>query len=194
MVHLSGVFVCLPKFEPLKIPGKNLKHQTFRTRPDLRLMNLALSNDFVSKATTCTQSPTKAKKKVISPPARTAGNQQHPTPAAPAKTGATRIPGAVNLPSGQHHKPVKSDRFMWIFCTFPEKVLGNSATMARRKTRTEIIALKRMVHHSTAGHHPESGAELMYIRERLGHKSSKMTEIYTPVSMKSLSNTKKSHL
>jgi len=31
------------------------------------------------------------------------GNHQHPTPAASAKTGATRIPGAVSLPSGQYH-------------------------------------------------------------------------------------------
>ncbi len=115
----------------------------------------------------------------------TAGNQQHPTTAAPAKTGATRIPGAVSLPSGQDHYPVESDRFMRIFYSFPEKVLGDSATMTRRKTRTEIITLKRMVHHSTARHHPVSGAEVRYIQERLGNKSSKTTEIYTNVSMKS---------
>ncbi len=120
----------------------------------------------------------------------TAGNQQHPTTAAPAKTGATRIPRAVSLPSGQYHYLVKSEKVMRIFCPFPEKVLGDSATTTRRKTRKEIITLRRMVHHITARHLPESGAGLRYLHERLGHKSSKMTEIYTHVSMKSLSNTK----
>ncbi len=121
----------------------------------------------------------------------TTGNQQHPTPAAPAKTGASRIPGAVSFTSGQYHYTVESDSFMRIFYSFPEKVVGDNATMTRRKTRTEINTLKRMVHLSTARHHPESGAELRYLRERLGHKSKKMTEIHTHVSMKSLSNIKK---
>jgi len=50
----------------------------------------------------------------------TAGNQQHPTPAAPATTGATRIPGAVSFHSGHDHYPVKSDRFMWIFTIYTQ--------------------------------------------------------------------------
>jgi hypothetical protein len=120
----------------------------------------------------------------------TAGNQQHHSPATTAKTSTTLILGAVSLPSGQDHYPVESDRFMGIICSFPEKVPGDSATMTKRKTRAAIITLIRMVHHSTARHHPVSGADQRYLRERLGHKSSKMTEIHTHVSMKSLSNTK----
>jgi hypothetical protein len=119
-----------------------------------------------------------------------ASNQQHPTPAAPAKTGATRIPGAVSFSSGHDNYPVKSDRFMRIFCPFPEKVPGDSATMTRRKTMTAIITLKRMVHHSTARYLPESGAGLLYTRERSGHKSNRMTEIYTHVTEKSLQRIK----
>ncbi len=50
-------------------------------------------------------------------------NQQLPTPAAPAKTGATRIPSAVNFSFGQYHSLVqlqtlKSDKFMWIFTSY----------------------------------------------------------------------------
>ncbi|MBE0639408.1 MAG: tyrosine-type recombinase/integrase [Bacteroidales bacterium] len=145
-------------------PDEIRQDDTFRTRPELWLVNLVSRHNSGSKATICAQLTTEAKERVISPPAQTAGKP---------KT-----------------KTLESDRFMRIFCSFPEKVLGDSGTMTRRKTRTEIITLKKMVHHSTARHHSESGAELRYIRERLGHKSSKITEIYTHVTMKSLSNIK----
>ncbi|NQU67035.1 MAG: tyrosine-type recombinase/integrase [Candidatus Marinimicrobia bacterium] len=43
-----------------------------------------------------------------------------------------------------------------------------------------------MLGHSFATHLPEQGTDLKYIQELLGHRSTKMTEIYTHVSRKEI--------
>jgi len=61
------------------------------------------------------------------------------------------------------------------------------------KMRFDVKCVKVTVHslrHSFATHLLESGIDLQYIQERLVHKSSKITEIYTHVSNRDLGKIK----
>jgi integrase/recombinase XerD len=67
-----------------------------------------------------------------------------------------------------------------------QKVLKNSLALAKIKKPVTLHWLR----HSYATHLLESGTDLRYIQEILGHKSSKTTEIYTYVSTKSIQKIK----
>ncbi len=58
------------------------------------------------------------------------------------------------------------------------------------KTKITKPATLHWLRHSYATHLLESGTDLRYIQELLGHKSSKITEIYTHVSTKSIQQIK----
>lgn len=67
-----------------------------------------------------------------------------------------------------------------------QKVLKNAVQIAKTNKSVTLHWLR----HSYATHLLDGGTDLRFIQELLGHKSSKTTEIYTHVTIKSLKNIK----
>lgn len=68
--------------------------------------------------------------------------------------------------------------------------LQNVLKQALKKSNIKKDVTLHWLRHSYATHLLESGTDLRYIQELLGHKSSKTTEIYTHVSTKNIQNIK----
>ncbi len=69
---------------------------------------------------------------------------------------------------------------------YSEQSLQSVLKLAKAKAGIKKQVTLHWLRHSYATHLLESGTDLRYIQELLGHKNSKTTEIYTHVSIKSL--------
>lgn len=74
--------------------------------------------------------------------------------------------------------------------TLSEKSLQTVHKQALKKVGINKPVTLHWLRHSYATHLLESGTDLRYIQELLGHNSSKTTEIYTHVSTKSIQQIK----
>lgn len=102
-------------------------------------------------------------------------------------------PGILNL-LREYYKSHKPLTFLFegrdAGTRYDERSLSGVLKQALAKASIKKPVSLHWLRHSYATHLLESGTDLRYIQEILGHKSSKTTEIYTHVSTKSLQNVK----
>jgi len=78
------------------------------------------------------------------------------------------------------------DKQKYITTRTVEKIFSTACKKTNIKKNVTVHSLR----HSFATHLLESGTDLRYIQELLGHRSSKITEIYTHVSNKNIGKIK----